>query len=188
MRFAAIVVAISSLSFPAGRTWAQSEETYTTCAGPSWGVFTKIVHPRLGSVWKDPRGVIWSTYQGQFPMAPNGENTPTAIDVCNKLGATLPTIEDYRHLAWYFHPDSDIHQCNVDFKYLFPGPSGYYWASDSEDVACKNVFIWSDMGNSFASFHESNALCAYDGIIQDDPYAAKVRCVIHPSVGKLDVE
>lgn len=116
-----------------------SSVTYETSTG---AIFTQVDSPIFGTSWMDPDGTVWSPVIGRFLNQPqaisNDEITDSqAVNACQKLGARLPTLDDFRRLAAYFDRTSDgvliTDKGRVDLFVLFPEVErGSFWASTIE--------------------------------------------------------
>jgi len=118
--------------------WANT--TYTTSTG---AVFTQVQGPgSFGVGWKDPNGLIWSAYQGDYnnivanPDQNYGTANTPATEACVKIGGLLPTRNDYVNLLSYFDRYFSTsgmlltEQGRTDLYALFPEMSGRdFWTS-----------------------------------------------------------
>lgn len=83
--------------------------TYTTSTG---AVFTQAQGPgSFGAAWKDPSGMIWSAYQGDFTN--DGQERDGVVirspstETCAKIGGRLPIVGEYKKLMSYFDLDTN---------------------------------------------------------------------------------
>jgi hypothetical protein len=119
-------------------------KTYTTSVG---AVFTQVQGPAsFGLAWKDPSGLIWSAYQGDYAnnqLKPDQNNVVVdspATEACAKIGGSLPTTSQYQKFASYFD-SSDFDeflsdQGRTDLYTIFPdnipaspGSARWFWSS-----------------------------------------------------------
>jgi len=113
---------------------AKAQQTFTTAKG---FVFTRVQDARFGSTWKDPQGLVWSPFQGEFSnLGTLGNETvnehgdhevidSAAVEACKTIQGKLPSLEDYKTFLDYF-------ESAAEFQSLFPRPpsaSHMLWTS-----------------------------------------------------------
>jgi hypothetical protein len=112
--------------------------------GKAIAVFTPAVGPAAfvkewDKTWKDPSGMLWGSYQGDFAnnaLKPdqNGlvADSP-ATEACTKIGGILPTSQDYERLSSYFEHGTNKYftdQGNQDINQVFPDMQDrWFWTS-----------------------------------------------------------
>ena len=138
---------------------ASADTTYTTSHGD---VFTEVQFAEFGQAWRDPRGNIWSGNIGNYT---NTITNSAATHACEKIGGRLPSLEEVRALAQYFHTGSQgwlNDQEVADYRALFPsflsssGFSYLFWTATllgTERARISRGLIdpYGDAGNTIQS-------------------------------------
>ena len=133
-------------------------------------IFQKTdAYPELGEAYSDPTGLIWGSLI-PASSAPQGLTPQAAAEACKRIGARLPTIEEFDQFARYLGADSpmgyDPHSV-TDKKDLLPELSG-------------NSF-WSSSGNE--SNHVNDAFTGESGMLfyiiwsEETTFTMSARCV-----------
>lgn len=118
---------------------ALADQTFTTAKG---FVFTRVQDAQFGSTWKDPQGLLWSPFQGEFSnqgtlgneiVNQTGDREvvdSAAVEACKTIQGQLPSLEDYRVFLNYF-------ESTEEFQSLFPRPtsaSHMLWTSTAHSA------------------------------------------------------
>jgi opacity protein-like surface antigen len=165
-----------------GAISAQAADIYKTSKG---AVFTKMQGPgQFGLGWKDPSGMLWGSDQGEFANVAikpdqNGRIIDSmATEACARIGAMLPTENDYTRLISYFEKGQEPYTFSdkglSDFNALFPdNRSEYgYWTS--------SVYVDSDTVGTFvvgSNMWGPNFVSAGGTPTQYRTTVSPVRCV-----------
>ena len=144
------ILRISAVFFLVASFRAYGSPTYVTEKGFT---FTQVEDSKFGVAWRAPDGTLWSLYQGVsnnigevvgIDVASGKDGLvidSPAVQLCEKIGGKLPTIEQYKVLVEYFLRSKDYHV-------LFPAPTPtpglvilFNWSSSSPggDVGARTV-------------------------------------------------
>ncbi len=85
-------------------------------------------HPKLGEAYRDSQGLIWGS------VVSTSMNQNDAYKACKKIGARLPTLEEFKRLRNYLTDYGRVaFNKTVDGKEVLPGFSNdYFWSSSTE--------------------------------------------------------
>ncbi len=86
-------------------------------------------NPKLGKAYQDPSGVIWGS------VLSKSMNQYDANNACKKIGARLPTVDEFRRLRVYLGGGSRGHYkpFTADGSEVIPGLSHQmFWTSSKE--------------------------------------------------------
>jgi hypothetical protein len=97
--------------------------------GSTGEVFVRdTTHPKLGEAYRDSKGLIWGS------VISTSMNQYDAKKACEKIGARLPTLEEFKRLRNYLTDYGRVKfNTTVDGKEVLPGFSNdYFWSSTAE--------------------------------------------------------
>lgn len=102
--------------------------------------FEAVNDPMLGTAWKSPDGKIWSKAIGFLKYK-------DALVECKKLGAHVPTLEEYKVLRSYFEMRAGLNVLSEkglsELLMLFPDLKSYnyFWTSTLVTESSNTAFI-----------------------------------------------
>lgn len=87
----------------------------TRCITTKGVSFERVEHANLGEAWMGPDGLIWGqTLKRRYIQS-------EAVALCNQLGVSLPTREDFERADAY------------GFREVLPGMQNWFWTSSTSN-------------------------------------------------------
>ncbi len=91
----------------------QNTQIGTKCITTKGVIFERVKHTNLGEAWMGPDGLIWGqTLKRRYIQS-------DAVALCNQLGVSLPTREDFERADTY------------GFREVLPGIQNWFWTSSA---------------------------------------------------------
>ncbi len=150
---------------------------------PSGATVERIDDPKRGLLTKDPSGLLWTTtLAADYPYdnIRNQTQYPAeAINTCNKIGARLPTLAEFKNLAKLFYVN-DKYDKEAALKILEPRGTGYsyiatpiqYWNGN----AYGKLFELFGSGKLWSFYRDREA--SEDDDMTNWKEKSNVKCVI----------